>query len=307
VGTLESQFENGALDHEARARIGEQLNQAGDTRPGVGLRADGLPDIAWCCVETPLKWQGRRIPFKNERGEIYGEFALESFFIARYPVTYRQFQAFVVSEDGFQNETWWRGLTEDYRKQEVLKQRSPFDNHPRDGVSWYQAVAFARWLNAKRRGEMLPASGGSMERLIIGEDAEIRLPLEWEWHWAAQGQDERAYPWGNDWDARFANTRECRLGRTTAVGMYPHGASWCGAEDMSGTVWEWCLNEYKNANRVSYDSYRSRELRGGAFIDIPEYAVCASRFNDLPNRRLDYFGFRVVCARTSVLLNHSVG
>jgi len=285
VKRLEDQLKDDTLAHEARAQIGERLHQIGDTRAGVGLRADGLPDIAWCVVGVP---QGRRISFRNERGELYGEFALEPYYIARYPITFRQFQAFIEAPDGFDTDAWWDGLPEAYRKQAVLAQRSAFDNHPRDTVSWIQAVAFTRWLNARCRGERLGPDA------VVGEDIVIRLPLEWEWQWAAQGPDHRTYPWGT-WDPRFANTREARLGRTTAVGMYPQGAAWCGALDMSGNVWEWCLNEYKYPDRISFDSHNSRVLRGGAFVDVADWAVCASRFNDLPNRRLDYFGFRVAC------------
>jgi formylglycine-generating enzyme required for sulfatase activity len=221
----------------------------GDARLGVGLRLDGLPDIAWRYVDVPPHLRGVKAPFKNERGQVYGEFALEPFYIATYPVTYKQFQAFTDAAHGFGNDGWWQGLTEQYHKQEVLEQRTPFDNHPRDSVSWYQCVAYTRWLNAKYKGETLTNPGNSSARCIVGENAEIRLPLEWEWQWAAQGNDGRDYPWG-DWDGRFTNTRECRLSRTTAVGMYPQGASWCGALDMRGSLWEWCLNEQEPAIRT---------------------------------------------------------
>ena len=44
-------------------------------------------------------------------------------------------------------------------------------------------------------------------------DWQIRLPLEWEWQWAAQNGDEaRKYPWG-DWKPGFANTNEAGFGQ----------------------------------------------------------------------------------------------
>jgi formylglycine-generating enzyme required for sulfatase activity len=302
VVRLEEDLYDEMLSHEARAEIGRRMNALGDVRPGVGLRQGKLPDIDWCAVPVGPARTTEARTFRNERGEIYGQFRLEEFYIAKYPVTFRQFQAFVDAKDGLGQDAWWEGLTPEYRKQSVLGQRALFDNHPRDGVSWYQAVAFARWLNFKCAGETLTAPGGDgSPPMIIGQDAEIRLPTEWEWQYAAQGEDAageavRKYPWGA-WDGRRANTREARLGGTTAVGMYPHGAAWCWALDMSGNLWEWCLNEYQHPDQAGVGGHPARVLRGGAFIDAAEWAACAERFNDLPNRRLDYFGFRVVCVR----------
>lgn len=280
------------LDHQARVQIGQRLHEMGDSRPGVGLLPDGRPEINWCPVNVPVD----PVSFQNEHARVFGGFGLQPYYIARYLVTYRQFKAFLDAPDGFDNDAWWQHLTPRYQKQGVLEQRNPADNCPRDTVSWYQAVAFARWLNALYTGEELLSPGGGPQRLVIGQNAEIRLPFEWEWQWAAQGNFNHAYPWGA-WADGVANTREARLGQTTAVGMYPHGASWCGALDMSGNVWEWCLNDYRNPSYGQYEGHNSRVLRGGSFADVAEWAVCGSRFNDLPNRRLDYFGFRVVCAQ----------
>ena len=113
-------------------------------------------------------------------------------------------------------------------------------------MSWYDAVAYCRWLS-KRLGY------------------KIELPTEWEWQQAATGGDKaNACPWGRDWDSERANTSKSGLSRTTAVGLYPQGASPVGALDMSGNVEEWCLNEYGNPKNVAVSGDERRVVRGGS-------------------------------------------
>ena len=105
----------------------------------MGLREDGLPDIDW--VEIPAS---EFIYQDSER------LTLPTFHISRYPVTYRQFQAFIDADDGFHNPVWWDGLAaSDKHKAAPDEQYFKFWNHPRDDVSWYDAMAFCRWLSAK--------------------------------------------------------------------------------------------------------------------------------------------------------------
>jgi formylglycine-generating enzyme required for sulfatase activity len=72
-----------------------------------------------------------------------------------------------------------------------------------------------------------------------------RLPHEWEWQYAAQGNDGRKYPWGNDWDA--SRVPAVDHGRTMrgpdSVNAHPTGASPVGIMDMVGNVWQW-TDEY---------------------------------------------------------------
>ena len=80
------------------------------------------------------------------------------------------------------------------------------------------------------------------------------------------------YPWGPDWDPGQepwrANTTESELGRSTAVGMYPAGASPAGVFDMAGTVWEWCLNAFDDPDNTAFPTSQEdrRVLRGGSWI-----------------------------------------
>ena len=147
----------------------------------MGLRPDSLPDIVWCAVP------GGEIELEDEGGT----FTVQPFHIAKYPITFIQFQAFLDDQNGFDNDTWWEGLTEKYRKQAMETQHSKFVNHPRDSVSWYQTVAFCRWLSAKllaeawpEQAEVQPGQTGMMGRLLGREQGtkgwEIRLPTEWE-------------------------------------------------------------------------------------------------------------------------------
>lgn len=87
-----------------------------------------------------------------------------------------------------------------------------------------------------------------------------RLPHEWEWQYAAQGNDNRLYPWGNTMDLNRIppadSSREMRS--PTNVNDYPRGASQFGIVDMVGNVWQW-TDEYIDAHT------RNAILKGGGY------------------------------------------
>jgi formylglycine-generating enzyme required for sulfatase activity len=255
-----------ATPHERRAVIGRRLSLLGDPRSGVGVRSDGLPDIGWC--EVP----GGEVVLE----EVNETFQVDPFFIAKYPVTWVQYEAFLKAKEGFHNSAWWEGCP--YRIDKPGRQFNPYANHPAENLCWWEALAFCRWLS---------------DRL----GCEIGLPTEWQWQQAATGGDpQRDYPWPGEWDNGRTNTYESELGRTTAVGMYPHGASPVGAMDMAGNVWEFCLNEFDRPCRVELTGEVNRVMRGGSFNVNPNDARAAFRSGILPDDRFNVVGFRVVCA-----------
>jgi formylglycine-generating enzyme required for sulfatase activity len=261
-------------DHKRRRWIGERLATIGDTRTGIGLDERGLPQIDWLLVSP-----GGNIEIEGHTFEI------EPFYVAKHLITYSQFQAFVEASDGFEDNRWWIDFPERYRKQNISAAVAQYSNYPRDSVSWYQAVAFTRWLTEKYR-----------EYGVI-KDALIALPTEQQWQWMAQnGAEARQYPWG-DWDKHpRANTTEAGIGdRSTAVGMYPHGSAECRALDVAGNLWEWCLNDYGKYTVVNgYDNENRKVRRGGSFRDGQGSAAASYRNFSDPRGDGGSCGFRVV-------------
>lgn len=309
--------------HQRRSEIGERLARIGDPRPGVGLvesilplkareiseggryafdelkpgeirlwgdkpEHEGLPDIVWLLVEG-----GSVQIYENT-------FAILPFLVAKYPITYKQFQVFIDVSDGFRDPRWWQGLSVDEdNKSKPGEQKFKFDNHPRETVSWYGAVAFCRWLNARLSWSDIPID---LSLETLGDYQGIRLPTEWEWQWVATGgQPDYEYPWGSEWDGRKANTFESGLGRTTAVGMYIAGSAKCGALDLCHNVSEWCLNTAENLENIGLDSEDRRTVRGGSWSDRQDSTGVFTRSERYsfhpPTASL---GFRIVVRHSSL-------
>ncbi len=270
-----------------------------DDRPGVGIvLRDGLklPDIWWNNEIPPGKYViGDENPkYSDEkRREVRVEWPYR---LPRYPVTHAQFQCFLDAPE--RNEpAWWVGIPDEEKT--FSEPAFPYDNHPCETVSWYQAVAFCRWLTAKlHAGELprVPLEGNLTQY-------EIALPHEHEWETAARcspaGMAARRYPWGPNFDAAKANTAEGGIRQTTAVGMYAAGRN-AALElyDLSGNVWEWCRNKYDNSADEAVDQSDARRvLRGGAWVDGSRYARAAFRNVSAPASRYYDGGFRLVCVR----------
>lgn len=143
-------------------------------------------------------------------------------------------------------------------------------DHPQNGLDWNQARDVCEWL------------GG-------------RLPSEAEWEYAARGPTSTPFPWGvlpptcENGTANFDPTEtgqrpwacnvcvDAGCSGTISVGLKTNGASWVGALDMGGNVWEWCADwfhgSYINAPSdgsawmlpdPAYDGFKS--VRGGSFM-----------------------------------------
>jgi formylglycine-generating enzyme required for sulfatase activity len=259
-----------ALQPPERLEAGLALAAIGDPRPGVGLDELGLPDIAWIEVTTPetfIYQDGERLP-------------LPDFHIARYPITFAQFQAFIDAEDGAVNPQWWTDIGAE--SQTIREPRWSDPNCPRETVTWYQAIAFCRWLSVQM-------------------GYEVRLPTEQEWERAARGINGREYPWGDRYRSGYANIGERTNGpnyleRTSPVGNYPLGLSVDGSDDLAGNVWEWCLNNHDMPGNHEVDTNDDwRMLRGGSWSDGPKPARATFRFKLPRNFCFSDVGFRVRC------------
>jgi formylglycine-generating enzyme required for sulfatase activity len=279
-----AELERPETTHKRRLLIGERLAVLGDPRPGVRVDERGAPQIDW----HPAKGGEATISILSDPSNPNSEVKertrkrVGSFQIARYPVTVSQYRAFLDAADGWCDQGWWGNDL--YRDPDgTTYEFGRFDNHPVVYVSWFDAVAFCRWLGQR-----------------VGLD--IRLPDEWQWQLAATGGDDRnVFPWGADWEVNQepwrANTFESRLGQLTAVGMYPAGAAPTGALDMAGQVWEWCLTKFDrpedSGSRAEDFDYRA--LRGGSWSGGRGIARSANRFRYDPNFRNNLIGFRVMC------------
>ncbi len=186
-----------------------------------GIEIEGFNDIG---VDVQYPWENS--PRRHHLHTLH----VDSFWIDKYPVTNGEFKKFLDAthyrpKDDMNFLRDWRNDT----------YPAGWQNKPVTWVSLEDARAYASWAGK-------------------------RLPHEWEWQYAAQGNDGRLYPWGNNWDA--AAVPEADKGRDLrgpdSVTAHLKGASPFGVEDLVGNVWQW-------TEEFTDEHTRAAVVRGGSY------------------------------------------
>jgi len=164
-----------------------------------------------------------------------------------------------------------------------------YADHPVICVTWRMAQTYCAW------------AGG-------------RLPTEAEWDYAARGPQRSLYAWGDEFDGTLLNTCDVNCphvdqrdasfddgyAMTAPAGSYPGGASWCGALDMNGNVWEWVGDWYAPYTSGAVTdptgplSGEERVMRGGSWYDDVDFSRADHRHPYEPASSIYIIGFRCV-------------
>lgn len=262
------------------------------------------------------------------------------YWLALFPVTNAQFATFV-RERGYENSQYWteasltgiwqngkiKGRYDHAARSVPCDFGEPFslDNHPAVGITWYEAMAFCRWLTERWKSKSL-----------LPDDWQVILPSEVEWEKGAKGgltipkqvtinqlhninqwkpdvalvknpRPGRIYPWGSTDETDLAelnraNYQGGRIDNSNAVGCFPNGISPYGLEEMVGNVFDWTRSHYKpypcdshgdgNGFQSDNDLY---VLRGGYYNGDTTWLRCAFRYWEFPSYNKDVVGLRIAC------------
>ncbi|MEM8727921.1 MAG: bifunctional serine/threonine-protein kinase/formylglycine-generating enzyme family protein [Chlamydiota bacterium] len=201
---------------------------------------------------------------------------LDSFALDVHPVTNEQFVRFLElmggEKDSNNNDIILLKDSRIRRQGGKLSIESGYSKHPVIGVTWYGAVAYAKWVGK-------------------------RLPTEAEWEVAAACCEELPYTTGNGIERTQANFFSSD---TTAVKSYPPNK--IGLYDMAGNVYEWCHDWYDyNYYEVAIqhpDNPKGplqgvyRVLRGGCWKSLKDDLRCSHRHRNNPGVVNRTYGFR---------------
>ena len=184
----------------------------------------------------------------------------------------------------------WRAVMGTTVEQQLNKKhttrplRGVSDKHPMYWVSFKEALAFCDELNKKTKYKY-----------------NFTLPTEAQWEYAARGgKKSKNFKYsGSDNIDEVAWYGEYHEGKTHEVkGKTPNEL---GLYDMSGNLWEWCLDWYSNSypkeaqnNPSGPSNGTCHVVRGGSWFYNATNCRVSSRNSNRPDHSIDDFGFRIV-------------
>lgn len=256
---------------------GAANNQALDARKALDEESSAeeiLPLLQWCDIPYGTVAIASIVGADEDFGEMIVQ--VDNFVMSMYPVTNAQFDIFASAEDGYKNARWWNFSEHALRwfkgGKGFAESRFAGADRPRENVNWYEAMAFANWL-------------GSLLKM------KVALPTIAQWQRAAKGDDDRYFPWGDDYHEEHCNTLESGLKMTTPVNRYHKGVSPYGVYDMAGNLWEWTLN---TAAATEEGRDQRRAVAGGSFVSPCDRAQTSFRYYLDPRVRYSSIGIRLV-------------
>lgn len=174
-------------------------------------------------------------------------------------------------------QTQWKGVMKNN------KSRFTGDDLPVEQVTWDEAAEFAERLSREHDGKYT-----------------FRLPSEAEWEFAARSGGLRERFAGSDAAGQVAWFDENSSASSHPVGL--KSSNGLGIHDMSGNVWEWCLDTFQfgsyqrhvRKNPVCRDDGRDRVIRGGSWNVDAWSTRCARRFSLAHDLYGPALGFRLV-------------
>jgi serine/threonine protein kinase len=232
-----------------RTLVKTSKERAGMVMINKGISQNGAEIPAFLMDQHELT-NGEFFNFVSSGGYREKKFWVDPIVINGLPASWEQAMKSFVDKTGIPGPRFWSGG----------KYPDDKKDHPVVGISWYEAMAYARW-------------------------AEKNLPTWDEWWLAALGGTGGVFPWGND--VKSSSKRvNFDLKGTQPVESYPLGSSPFGCYDMAGNVREWLLDSSSSTGR--------RTVVGGSWADTSYMFEGSHAEFFSPDFASDYIGFRCV-------------